>query len=141
MMSLSDKYRQIASGLRHIASARAIVPGEMYGLSSVFEELVLSSRSFDKGIINTAVLAVDFSEGSSQVITLTQNTLISLNNPVTNSNYLVIVGAFSPTFSGVSWANNTIPTPTALAGKADVYEFLIFPNHIVGRAWAQGINW
>jgi hypothetical protein len=95
----------------------------------------------DKGTISTAILAIDFSEASGQVITLSQNTLISLNNFVVAPNYLVIVGAFVPTFSGVTWSNNTAPTPTALAGKADVYEFIKISDHIIGRAWTQGITW
>jgi hypothetical protein len=140
-MSLSDKYRQIASGLRHIASARMIVPGEMYGISGVFEDLVLAARDIENITINTGVLAVDFSLASRQIITLTQNTLISLNNLVINPNYLVILGAFAPTFSGVKWNNDIAPTPTATAGKADVYEFVKISDHIVGRALLQATTW
>ena len=141
MMSLSDKYRQLAASVRHIALARTIVPSELYAMSTVFEEMVLASRTSDKGNITTSILAVDFSEASSQKVTLTQNTLISLNNLIVAPNYLVVVGAFIPTFSGVYWPNNVAPTPTATAGKADVYEFIKVTDHIVGRAWAQGIIW
>lgn len=141
MMSLSDKYRQIASGLRHIASARMIVPGEMYGLSGMFEELSLAARDVNNGNIGTAVLAIDFSLASRQIVTLTQDTLISLNNIVINPNYLVVLGGFSPSFSGVKWNNNVAPTPTAVAGKADIYEFVKISDHIIGRALVQATTW
>ncbi len=69
---------------------------------------------------------VDWSQGNVQYVTLTNNVTITFSNPKAGSRYLLhVAGAFTPTFpASVRWPSGVTPTPTAVAGKKDIYTFV-----------------
>lgn len=143
MTRLSDNFRQMAEYFRHMAVFGAPATSrDMYALSSVAESLGYATNLVDRGVIAASAIAIDWSYGAHQVVELTQNASVSFTGfDSGKQHYLTVIGAFSPSFSGISWVNGTTPTPTALVGRADIYEFMQVGNIIVGKSWGQNIPW
>lgn len=83
------------------------------------------AQEFDNGSVTTKA-TINWLNGNVQYITLTGNTTFKFINPKPGTRLILMVaGAFTPTWpSTVKWPGNTTPTPTASAGKKDIYGFI-----------------
>lgn len=142
MTTLSGKFKQLAAFAGQLASGASLPATAYYALAQVFDDLAHSFAWLDHGTVG-ATVQLDLSKAATHIVTLAQATTINFAN-VAEGTYRVIVtynGAFAPTFSGVIWPSAVAPTPTSVAGKADIYEFVSDGARLLGHSLAQNFAW
>jgi hypothetical protein len=112
-----------ADGSGHVAASN--IYWDILGNLSVNSIHNNAAQEYDKGSV-TGTSTIDWSHSSTQYITMAANVALTFSNPSSAGKYILhAAGAFTPTFpSNVRWSANTVPTPTAAAGKKDIYTFI-----------------
>ena len=84
-------------------------------------------KTYDNG--SGTSFTISLANGTVHICTLSGDATITLPAAVAETAYTVIViysGVYTPTFSGgtsLKWENGTIPTPTKVSSKMDLYDF------------------
>ncbi len=84
-----------------------------------------ASAEFDNGNVATTA-TINWNNGNVQYATMTADTTFTFSNPLSGGRYVLeLAGAHTPTLPGaVRWSGGITPTPTATAGKKDIYNFV-----------------
>lgn len=84
-----------------------------------------SAVEYDAGSVATTA-TIDWNNGNVQYVTMTGATTFTFINPISGGRYVLqVAGAFTPTMpTTVRYTGGVTPTPTASAGKKDIYTFI-----------------
>lgn len=102
-----------------------------------------AGSEYNAGNSSTAI-TIDFSNGPTQVVTLTGNATISFTNIAAATAYILRVktgaGGFTATFSGLDFGTAGAPTITTTATKYDLIYIYGADGTKVSATYAQGFG-